>query len=261
MVSHKTIIMTQGELEETVARKIFFESLGFNVIIISKNGLDCLNNILKHKPDAIILDLFLSNFDALEVLMRLKVEKLNPKPVIAVLSNSNNNKIERELLANGADYVAIRPFDDKILCSRIYQFIEWKTENNSESFETNLNDTNLKNQVSINWESIISKMLHRIGVPAHLQGYHYLRHGILISIKNYQGTSSITKTIYPEVAETFETTTSRVERSIRHAIEVTWKNGNKMLLESFFGKRNNNKKPTNGEFIAVLSEIIRLEKI
>ena len=156
-------------------------------------------------------------------------------------------------MAAGADYSFLKPFDLDILAERISQLTGWNTAGQE-------NIRKVSSDVQGNLEVVVSEIMHQIGVPAHIKGYQYLREAIILSINDSEMMNSVTKLLYPTVAKTFKTTPSRVERAIRHAIEVAWDRGDVDVLSSYFGYtiQNTRGKPTNSEFIAMISDKLRL---
>ena len=209
------------------------------IITISK-----LENI---EYDVLVIDAFMAGTDALGVISGL--EKQNKKPVIMVMSGSDNPVFEQEVLSAGADYYFLKPFDITMLAQRIGQFAGREAVKTGEIVR---NDTDL--------QMTVSEIMHQIGVPAHIKGYQYLREAIVLSISDREMMGSVTKVLYPTVAKTYSTTSSRVERAIRHASEVAWDRGDVDVLSSYFGYtiQNSRGKPTNSEFIAMISDKLRL---
>ena len=162
-------------------------------------------------------------------------------------SSVDNVRFEQEVLAAGADYYFLKPFDLDILAERISQLTGWNTAGQE-------NIRKVSSDVQGNLEVVVSEIMHQIGVPAHIKGYQYLREAIILSINDSEMMNSVTKLLYPTVAKTFKTTPSRVERAIRHAIEVAWDRGDVDVLSSYFGYtiQNSRGKPTNSEFIAMI---------
>ena len=169
------------------------------------------------------------------------------KPMLIVLSSVDNMRFESEILNSGADYYFLKPVDANIIAQRITQLAGWKNTCTHERTENDL-------------EVVVSEIMHQIGVPAHIKGYQYLREAIILSINNTEMMGSVTKLLYPTVAKTFKTTSSRVERAIRHAIEVAWDRGDVDVLSSYFGYtiQSSRGKPTNSEFIAMIADKLRL---
>ena len=168
-------------------------------------------------------------------------------------SSVDNARFEQEVLAAGADYYFLKPFDLDILAERISQLTGWNTAGQE-------NIRKVSSDVQGNLEVVVSEIMHQIGVPAHIKGYQYLREAIILSINDSEMMNSVTKLLYPTVAKTFKTTPSRVELAIRHAIEVAWDRGDVDVLSSYFGYtiQNSRGKPTNSEFIAMISDKLRL---
>lgn len=227
-----------------------FRSYGYDVALVPKDGNEVLAALETQKPDALLMDSFMARLDALGVLKMIPSLKLAKKPLIFIMSSSNNPRIEQEALSAGADYYFLKPIEVNVLAERIGQLTERLSGSaviSDLSRETNL-------------EVIVSDIMHQIGVPAHIKGYQYLREAIILSINNTEMMNSVTKLLYPTVAKTYATTSSRVERAIRHAIEVAWDRGDVDVLSSYFGYtiQNSRGKPTNSEFIAMISDKLRL---
>ena len=230
------------------------QSYGMNVILCEKDGAKLVKEAEKQKIDVIIVDVFMRNLDALGVLNAFKEKDKCQKPLVIVMSNFDNQRLEREALEAGAAYYFLKPVDLNTMAQRIISLSGWKNE--VEPLVVNKS----KVTTDLQLELIITDIIHQIGVPAHIKGYNYLRDAILMSVKNTEMISSITKILYPTVAKKHQTTSSRVERAIRHAIEVAWDRGDMDTLDSYFGYtvQNSRGKPTNSEFIAMISDKIRL---
>lgn len=228
-------------------------SYGMRVGICEKDGVVLLEKINTQKPKVVIADMFMPNLDVIGVLQNLRGLSEKDKPMVMVLSAVDSSKLEGEVLRAGASYVFIKPFDIGMLAERIIKFSGWKNETRPVMAKDGaISDSDL--------ELMVTEIIHQIGVPAHIKGYHYLREAIMLSIKNEEVINSITKLLYPTVAKKFSTTSSRVERAIRHAIEVAWDRGDLDVLNAYFGYTINNDrgKPTNSEFIAMIADKIRL---
>lgn len=221
---------------------------GCDVILVQKDGKALLSRVESSGADVVVMDAFMSNLDALGVINRLK-ENGN-KPLIMVMSSTDNPRFEQEILSAGADYYFLKPFDVQMLAQRINQLTGWSKAQGDVS----------KLQDTTDLQVTVSEIMHQIGVPAHIKGYQYLREAIVLSINDREMMSSVTKVLYPTVAKMYSTTSSRVERAIRHAIEVAWDRGDVDVLSSYFGYtiQNTRGKPTNSEFIAMISDKLRL---
>lgn len=241
----KILIAENNEFGQNCVRE--FSSYGYNTVLADKDGTQVLTKMKFEKPDVVIMDAFMLHIDAIGVIKQIRESKDGRKPIIIVLSSVDNMRFESEILNNGADYYFFKPVEANIIAQRITQLAGWK---NTGSHERNENDL----------EVVVSEIMHQIGVPAHIKGYQYLREAIILSINNTEMMGSVTKLLYPTVAKTFKTTSSRVERAIRHAIEVAWDRGDVDVLSSYFGYtiQSSRGKPTNSEFIAMIADKLRL---
>lgn len=206
---------------------------------------DCniiLDSIKNDPPDVAVLDISAQNGDAVSIMKRAR--ELGVKvPAFIITSSYDNEFIERQVMENGASRFLLKPYDAEDLCNAINSAIGDKA-----------------NSLSDDMEIVVTDIIHQLGVPAHIKGYHYLRTAILYSIEDKNLLDSVTKLLYPTVAGIYETTSSRVERAIRHAIEIAWDRGNVDTLNSFFGYTvdTGKGKPTNSEFIALITDKLRL---
>ena len=242
-----------SELGENCAKT--FKAYGIRVVLCPKDGLKLLEKIKSEMPDVILADVFMPNLDILGVMKKLN-DNVKTKPMVMAMSAFDNDRLEKELIEAGVDYYFLKPFDINTIAERIIQLSGWKNEKSPLVVRDNVvTDTQL--------ELMITDIIHQIGVPAHIKGYHYLREAIILSIKNSEIINSVTKLLYPTVAKKHGTTASRVERAIRHAIEVAWDRGDIDVLNSYFGYtiQNVRGKPTNSEFIAMISDKLRLKLI
>ena len=231
-----------------------FKGYGMDVVLCEKDGRSVLAKIKSEKPDIVLADVFMPNLDILGVLEGIKDMSQKDKPMVMVMSGFDNSRLEKEMIEAGASYYFLKPFDINTVAERIIQLSHWKNEKAPLVLKNNVvTDPEL--------ELMITEIIHQIGVPAHIKGYHYLREAIILSVKNSEIVNSVTKLLYPTVAKTYNTTASRVERAIRHAIEVAWDRGDLDVLNSYFGYtiQNDRGKPTNSEFIAMISDKLRLK--
>ena len=221
---------------------------GFNVIISPRDGDEIVKYINEKHPMVVVCEAFMPNKDAIGVMKKFQ-DYENP-PKFIVISSSNNMFLERELMENGASYLVLKPFSASSIINIINNVIKKiKEVEKPQAKEHTLEET-------------VTNMIHQIGVPAHIKGYHYLRKGIILCVEDDSMLSFVTKVLYPEIAKFFHTTPSRVERAIRHAIEVAWDRGDIEILNSYFGYtiHNGRGKPTNSEFIAMIADKIKLER-
>lgn len=242
----KIMVAENNEFGQDCVR--VFTSYGYNSVLTDKDGSQVLTKLKFEKPDVVIMDAFMLHVDAIGVIKQMKMMKDIKKPMIIVLSSVDNMRFESEILNSGADYYFLKPVDAEIIAQRISQLSGWT---NGERHERGGNDL----------EVTVSEIMHRIGVPAHIKDYQYLREAIILSVSNTEMMGSVTKLLYPTVAKTFKTTSSRVERAIRHAIEVAWDRGDVDVLSSYFGYtiQSSRGKPTNSEFIAMIADKLRLQ--
>lgn len=231
---------------------VSFRGFGFECLSVPKNGEEVVASIEKQHPDIVILEAFMSRLDALAVLKLIPSMKLAQRPYVVVLSNTDNSVFEQQLLQAGADYYFIKPIDVGILAERVAQLSGFENKGG--------NVIKMRTNSEPDLEVIVSDIMHELGVPAHIKGYQYLRDAIILSVNSPEMMNSVTKILYPTVAKHFDTTSSRVERAIRHAIEVAWDRGDIDVLSSYFGYtiQNTRGKPTNSEFIAMIADNLRL---
>ncbi len=231
-----------------------FRSYGFDVTMIPKNGREVTSALSDLAADALIMDAFMPHLDAIGVLKAMSTLRMTKRPMVMIMSSIDNPRIEHEMLSAGADYYFLKPIEPDVVAQRILQL----AGSGRSAAQSNIQQ---KPQQQKDLEIVISEIMCQIGVPAHIKGYRYLRHAIILSIENPELMGSVTKVLYPAVARDFKTTSSRVERAIRHAIEVAWDRGDVDVLSSYFGYTilNSRGKPTNSEFIAMISDKLRLQ--
>ncbi len=240
------------ELGETCAKAL--KSYGMDVSLCEKDGTKVLNKIISDKPDVVLADVFMPNLDILGVLNGIKSIPQKGRPLVMALSSFDNARLEKETLDAGAAYYFLKPFDADTLARRVMQLASWHNETEPIVVKDNVVTDN-------ELQIMITDIIHQIGVPAHIKGYQYLREAIMLSVKDGEMINAVTKILYPTVAKHNGTTSSRVERAIRHAIEVAWDRGDIDTLNSYFGYtvQNERGKPTNSEFIAMISDKLRLK--
>lgn len=224
-----------------------FQSAGFELISVKKDGFLVLEKLEQEHPDVVLMDLFMPSLDAIGVIHSAKRSMEERAPLFFVKSAFSSPTLEREIMQSGAAYFTICPFDAEELAQRMVQFCAHSRLQEEEHLPA--------------LEIQVTEILHQIGVPAHIKGYHYLRDSIMMAIETPDIINAVTKQLYPSVAKRYETTSSRVERAIRHAIEVAWDRGDVDVLNSYFGYtiHNTRGKPTNSEFIAMISDKLRLQ--
>ena len=226
----------------------------------ASNGLDALNMIRTSHPDVVLLDIIMPKMDGLGVLEKVnKDETFLKKPAFIILTAMGQEEVMEEALGLGAKYVLLKPYDRNALLKKIRQIKNGKGIRKNEFIK--LEEKTQKQDMDYQLEIIVTNIIHEIGVPAHIKGYQYLRDSIIMSVNNMDILNSITKQLYPTIAKMHETTPSRVERAIRHAIEVAWNRGKMDTINELFGYsiQAGKGKPTNSEFIALIADKIRLE--
>ena len=238
------------------------------VIGMAKDGTEAIDMIANTIPDVVLLDVIMPHLDGIGVLERINVLKIMKRPVCIMLSAVGQDKITQRAISLGAEYYVVKPFDIELLIKRIRELKNYKPAQNSNNFiaarEPKMKyvdiPANSKNNEE-NLEALVTNVIHEVGVPAHIKGYQYLREAIIMVVNDIDVINQITKSLYPQIASRFNTTPSRVERAIRHAIEVAWGRGQQEAVESIFGYTisASKGKPTNSEFIAMIADKLRLE--
>lgn len=215
------------------------------------NGLDVLELIADHPPDIVILDIIMPHLDGIGVLERLSSMDIEPRPKVIMLTAFGQEKITQRVVELGADYYVLKPFNLDVLVNRIRQL-------------AGQDGSSTQRQASVRPRSLdvqVTSIIHEIGIPAHIKGYLYLREAILMVTNRVELLGGVTKELYPAIASKFKTTPSRVERAIRHAIEVAWNRGNVEMINGLFGHTVSQErgKPTNSEFIAMVADRLRMQ--
>jgi len=222
---------------------------GFQVLGTANDGEQAIRMITERKPDILVLDLMLPKRDGLGVLKA--VSGMDHKPVTLATSAFVTDYVSSAAANLGVRYLTLKPCDMSALVDRLVEIRGGESHRTAKTYRTD--------KASI--ESMVTGIIHEIGVPAHIKGYQYLREAIIIAVNDMDVINAITKVLYPQVAKTFQTTPSRVERAIRHAIEVAWDRGDLDTLQRFFGYTvsNTKGKPTNSEFIALIADKLQLQ--
>jgi two-component system response regulator (stage 0 sporulation protein A) len=242
------VLIGDDSAEYGIACASSLRAAGLYVVTRRKDGRTLVDAIQHDAPDVVIIDAILPNMDAIELMQRIRSGS-GKQPYFIVTSAYDSTFIEKQAMESGASYFMLKPFNLEMLSQRIFRLVEG--EKNTGSGQREEEDL----------EFVVTETIHQLGVPAHIKGYHYLRMAILLSIDNQELLESVTKLLYPAVAKQFDTTSSRVERAIRHAIEIAWDRGDLDILNTFFGYTVNTAKgkPTNSEFIALITDKLRLQ--
>ncbi len=225
----------------------------------AKNGEDAYSLIKDKQPDVMLLDLIMPKIDGLSIMDLVNRDKdIKKRPSFIIITAVGQERITEDAFHKGANYYILKPFNNEMVISRI------KSVGNPSHHDMRFmpgKGPEASAPPKMNLEARVTDMIHEIGIPAHIKGYHYLRDAIIMAIEDMDVLNAITKVLYPTVAKKHQTTSSRVERAIRHAIEVAWSRGKLDTLDDLFGYTvsNGKGKPTNSEFIALIADTIRLE--
>ncbi len=227
--------------------------LGYDIIASVSDPIKALQTIKEKAPDVVLFDIVLSPIDGLAFLRSCST--LSTKPHMIAVSSIISDIVIKEAMQYGAEYYIIKPFDFTVLDERIKRIC-------GKSAPVQVKDPMLKQETTeIDLESQVTSLILEIGIPAHVKGYHYVRTAIIMAVENPETINAVTKIVYPTIAKKYQTSSSRVERAIRHAIEVAWDRGDIDVLNGIFGYsiNGNRGKPTNSEFIAMLADQLRLK--
>ncbi|CEG27787.1 sporulation transcription factor Spo0A [Bacillus sp. B-jedd] len=243
-----------GLLEDYISSQEDMEVAG-----IAHNGQECLELLEEVRPDVLILDIIMPHLDGLAVLERMRELKNGPFPHVIMLTAFGQEDVTKKAVELGASYFILKPFDMEMLGSHI-RTVNGKSASMARKGPSSSYRSS-SDQKPRNLDASITTIIHEIGVPAHIKGYLYLREAISMVYNDIELLGSITKVLYPDIAKKYNTTASRVERAIRHAIEVAWSRGNIDSISSLFGYTVSmtKAKPTNSEFIAMVADKLRLE--
>lgn len=238
----------------------FSDKDNIEIVFVANDGNKTVEAIKEHEPEVLILDMIMPHLDGLGVLETINSMELPSYPRTVVLSAVGQETITQKAISMGAEYYIVKPFNFDILLKRIYQL-----SGHDKGAEGKMNYARaISSRRDASHEELlveITNIIHEIGVPAHIKGYQYLRDAILMVVDNVELLGAITKELYPAIAFKNNTTPSRVERAIRHAIEVAWNRGKIETIDKLFGYtvQHDKGKPTNSEFIAIISDKLRLE--
>lgn len=244
-----------GLLEEYISAQEDMEVVG-----VAHNGQECLQLLQDKNPDVLVLDIIMPHLDGLGVLEKMRALTLEKSPNVIMLTAFGQEDVTKKAVDLGASYFILKPFDMENLVSNIRQVSGKASPILKRSNSSSVRSSSPENK-GRNLDANITSIIHEIGVPAHIKGYLYLREAISMVYNDIELLGSITKVLYPDIAKKYNTTASRVERAIRHAIEVAWSRGNIDSISSLFGYTvsMSKAKPTNSEFIAMVADKLRLE--
>lgn len=253
------ILIADENGEFRSALKESLTHMGMEIVDEASNGLDVLTKIKRTEPDVVLIDIWLPKMDTIQIIKKSKTlfPTSSEAPDFIVFSFCSNQNLFLEAIDAGASYCMQKPFDHTTLYERIQRIYK----NRKSAYKSDITGDLAYTAEGKNLESQVTSIIHRIGVPAHIKGYQYLRTAIMMTVEDGELINSVTKILYPTVAKKYQTTSSRVERAIRHAIEVAWDRGDLDTLNSYFGYtiQNERGKPTNSEFIAMIADNLRLK--
>ncbi len=263
-----TVLVADDNSDFTMTLSSYLEKEEqIQIVGIAKDGNEAYEKAIELKPDILLLDIIMPHLDGLGVLEKLGETNLEKSPLVIILSAVGQDKITQKAISLGAQYYIVKPFDINVLIKRMKELKNYQPTQFKGGFITreikaqyiDIAPDKKKNQENL--EALVTNIIHEVGVPAHIKGYQYLREAIMMVIKDTDVINQITKQLYPEIADKYHTTPSRVERAIRHAIEVAWSRGKMDTIDALFGYTvsTGKGKPTNSEFIALIADKIRLE--
>ena len=241
---------SDSEFRNQCVRRL--RDLGIDVVAEAADGQEAFSKMARAKPNIVISDLYLGKIDGVGLIRNAKKQLPDDFPAFIMLASFASQNLFEECCEAGAAYCMLKPLDFVTLADRVRRLADKGRKRGS---------ANVPGKEVADLEAQVTKIIHQIGVPAHIKGYQYLRTAIIMSINDSEVINSVTKILYPTVAKKYNTTSSRVERAIRHAIEVAWDRGDLDVLNSFFGYtvQNSRGKPTNSEFIAMIADNLRLK--
>lgn len=253
----KVLISDDNKDFVEILSQYFEKQEDISVVGTAYNGQETLEMISLKMPDVVILDIIMPHLDGIGVLERLAHTELIHRPKIIMLTAFGQESITQRAVELGADYFILKPFDLETLANRIRHLSSGAAPTSKPQIGA------ISYQAPVRTRSMdleVTNLIHQMGVPAHIKGYQYLRDAILLVINEVSLLGAVTKELYPLIAEKYQTTPSRVERAIRHAIELAWDRGNVDMMNKFFGYTINIQrgKPTNSEFIAMVADKLRI---
>lgn len=263
------VVIADSNLQERESKQLSMEARGMKVILSTGDGNKVLKVINDGKADIVVMGMVLSGVDGIGILEESR-NICEKKPIIIIQTALRMENLVEQAIKFGADYYMMKPVSNQMLINRVMQLVSKRYTRESEGSLGNIFRKNareyeparaINNVCSGNLEIDVTNLLLEIGIPAHIKGYQYIREGIMLSFYDKNMLHYITKCLYPTIAKKYKTTSSSVERTIRHAIEVAFRRGNRQVLEEIFSNTICSKKtkPTNSEFIALLTDKLRLE--
>ncbi len=256
------VVIADDNIEFAEILKDFLDKTAdIEVIDIANDGKEAVEIIKSLEPDIALLDIIMPQLDGIGVLEKLNALPNKLKTSFIMLSAIGQDTITQKTMMLGANYYMIKPFDLELLLKRIREIMNSAAETPKYTTSLNKKRTSFITENTDSLETMVTNIIHEVGVPAHIKGYQYLREAITLAVNDMEVINSVTKELYPALAKKFKTTPSRVERAIRHAIEVAWSRGQAEINNTIFGNTisSTKGKPTNSEFIAMIADKLRLE--
>ncbi len=255
MSDNTKILFANDNIDFYLESKRMLKEHSVELIRVEFDADKIKEEIKNHSPNFVVIDDFCQNNHLLNLVREINASYYDNAPKFIVLTEFTNQMMQQELINAGVYYSLPKPIIAQTFSLALMSFT-------GQDFK-NFQELQKKQTPKVDVEAMVTEIIHQIGVPAHIKGYHYLRKAILLSIENEEYLHAITKQLYPEIAKCFNSTSSRVERAIRHSIEVAWDRGDVDVLSSYFGYTilNSRGKPTNSEFIAMISDKLRLKMV
>jgi two-component system, response regulator, stage 0 sporulation protein A len=264
MIQEISVLLADDNIEfGNLLSKYLSQQEDIRIVGVARDGIEAYDMIIELMPDVVVLDIIMPNLDGIGVLEKLSSIELKRRPLFIVLTAIGQDIFIQKAITLGAEYYIVKPFDINVLVSRIRQIYndEKVSSFSHNKVLTKVSAENVKqpNQ-SFNLEVEVTNMMHEIGIPPHMSGYQYIREAIMMTVNNSKVFSSITRVLYPAVAEKYSSSSQKVERAIRNAIECAWERGNPDSADTLFGYKVNYSKgkPTNSEFIAMIADKVRI---
>lgn len=270
------VVIADNNLQDRESKQKTMTSMGMNVVLATGNGSKALEAIRCEKPDVVVMDMILPGIDGIGILEEInKLDHMKKRPIFIIETALRMENLVDEAIQAGADYYMMKPVSNMMLIKRMTQLVDRSKEKNGKTQTTICREIPIQQEkrgkerknlaegyaFCGDLEIDVTNILLEIGIPAHIKGYQYIREGIIMAFYDRNMLHYITKFLYPSIAKKYKTTSSSVERTIRHAIEVAWRRGNLETLEEVFGNTicAGKGKPTNSEFMALLTDKLRLE--
>ncbi len=260
-MNHTIVIADDNSAFQTALEDFFDKVPNYSVVGVACDGIEACTMIEQHEPDILLLDIVMPELDGFGVLSSMALSKAKKRPLIVMMSQLCSDGFVSKALRNGADYFLAKPFAFETLEAYLNETFNPNFDSAPKKATTIREYPQMTARKPSSIDEKIATIFLSVGIPAHIKGYQFLREAIKMAVVNPEIINSITKQLYPAIANQFETSASKVERAIRHAIEVAWNRGKIENINTLFGIKvySANEKPTNGEFIALVADKMMLE--